>query len=87
MVRKSFKTYHVEILDGKTGAALERFDMTHKPKDSKVAVDHIKKTGKTNIEINVTSTDKVMAIPLSVFMQYAVEVEPEPETDTDETES
>ena len=83
MVRKSFRTYTVEIMDGKTGAFLERFEQTHKPKESKVAVDYIKKTGKTNIEINILFTDKVMAIPLHVFMQYAVEVETETDDEDD----
>ena len=84
-VRKSIKSYVVVIKDAKKeGVVLETFEQAFKPKTEKVAIDFIKKTGKTSIDIEVSEKIEVRAMPFDFFMANSTVVENEPiETETE----
>jgi hypothetical protein len=86
-VRKSIKSYVVKVLDAKKeGVVLDTFEQSFKPRTEKVAVDFIKKTGKTAIEVEVTEKIEVRAMPFDFFMANSTVVENAPiETETEPT--
>ena len=83
-VRKSIKSYVVTIKDAKKeGVVLESFEQSFKPKTEKVAIDFIKKTGKTSIDIEVAEKVEVRAMDFAFFMANSAVVPNQPiETET-----
>jgi hypothetical protein len=75
MIRKTIKSYQVTITDARTGAVLKNFFQMFKPKNEKVAIDYIKETGKTAIEISVAAIEEIREMPFNFFMENSKTVD------------
>lgn len=73
-VRKNIKSFGVKILDAKTGTVIKEYDSMVNQSKERIAIDHIKATGKTAIEVEITEKNELREIAYDVFMSNSTVV-------------
>lgn len=83
-ITRTIKTYNALISNSKTGELLETRLYSKEPTKGKVAIDYIKKTGNTEILIEIVNIEEKREMSLEFFLANSTIVDTEIEENNNE---